>query len=656
MKNLRVSAFGILGVMLCLMAYSCASIGNPSGGPRDEDPPVYVKSNPPIGAVNVSRQKIEIEFNELVNVKDAFSKVVVSPTGKSVPRVSSQGGKVIVEFADSLMPNTTYTIDFANSIEDNNESNKINSYAFWFSTGEEIDTLQISGMVLAAENLEPQQGMIVGIHSNFDDTTFRRVRLERVAKTDDRGRFVIRNLKPGSYRVFALGDLNNDFRWDNPEENIAFFDTIIIPTSEQTVATDTIYDLIEGKVDTIVSRTRTRFLPNNVLLNSFNTGYKSQYLVKDERLDSTRLSIIFNTRTDSLPQLSIVDRPELTDWYRLQRSEDNDSLVYWLNPEQMATDTLMISARYLATDTLQQLSWRTDTLKFLTQRPKVKSKKKKKESEDTVAVPQIRFLDMKVQSGSTQEVYNPIIFNFGEPIDSIFQAGIYLEEKQDTLWIRNDSIRLEPLDSLNITSYKVAHNWNFGGEYKLTVDSMAITGMYGHFNKPLVHPFKVKAEEDYSNFYFIVEGLPDSVPAFVELLNTSDSPVRRAKVEAGEAAFLYLDPGTYYARLIEDRNGNGRFDVGSYDEWRQPEFVYYYPKKINLKKNWEITQNWNIFEVALDLQKPDAIKKNKPETPKNRSRKQTEQSEEEEDEYFDVNENPFDPNSRRRNQTGTQYR
>lgn len=632
---------------VCVLLYSCASIGNPSGGPRDEEPPFYVKSNPAIGATNVNQQKIEIEFNELVNVKDAFSKVVISPTSKSVPRVSSQGKKIIVNFTDTLISNSTYTIDFANSIEDNNESNQLQNFAFWFSTGETIDTLQISGMVLAANNLEPQQGIIVGIHSNLDDTTFKRVRLERVAKTDDRGRFVIRNLRPGNYRVFALNDQNNDLCWDNPAEDIAFFDTIISPYSEQAIATDTIYDLINEKIDTIVTRSRTRFLPNNVLLSSFNTGYKPQYLVKNERIDSTRISLIFNAPSDSLPALSIVGKPEAKDWYRLQRSIHNDSLTFWLNNDIMPIDTLIVSAKYMANDSSQQLSWRTDTIKFITHRPKIKQKKNKKSKNDSITPPPMKFLDLKISSSSSHDVYNPIILTTGEPIDSINQHAIYLEEKQDSLWVRTDSICLQPLDSISITTFKIEHDWKFGTEYKLSIDSLAIVGMYGLFNKPTTHSFTIKKEEDYSNLFFSIEGLPDSVPAFVELLNSSDAPVRRAIVKNGEAEFLYLDASTYYARLIEDSNGNGIYDTGNYDQWQQPEFVYYYPKKLNLKKNWDVSQTWNIFEVAIDLQKPDAIKKNKPATPKNRTNKQNKE-EEDEEEYFDVNENPFDPNNKRR--------
>lgn len=649
MKSQNNTLFFILTTVLCILLYSCASIGNPSGGPKDEEPPRYSFSNPPLGATNFNGKRIEIEFNELVNVKDAFSKVVVSPTSKSVPKVSSQGRRVIVQFDDTLQANTTYTIDFANSIEDNNESNKLGNYAFWFSTGETIDTLQISGMVLAARNLEPQQGMLVGVHTNFEDSAFKKNRLERVAKTDDRGRFTIRNLKPGSYRLFALADVNNDYMWDNPAEDIAFMEVSISPYTEQTTATDTIYDMVNSKIDTVVTRARTRFLPNDILLSSFNIEHKTQYLVKNERVDSTKISLIFNAKSDTLPTLELVSQPDNDDWYLLERSRYNDTLTYWLKPDLVVQDTLLVATSYQRADSAQNIVWGTDTLKFIKVKPKAKKEKKsKKEEIDSLKPVEIRHLAIS-QPSTNIEYFNPLYLTFDEPIKEISQSALKLEIKSDTIWkLADKPYKLEPIDSLSLLKYKLEYPWEFGGEYKLTVDSAAIVGIYNHSNKPIEHSFQVKKEEEYSNFTFIVEGLPKAMPAFVELLNASDNPIRTTKVENGIAEFLYLTPGTYYARLVEDYNDNGEYDTGDYDAQIQPEFVYYYPKKINIKKNWEITQTWNVLEVALDLQKPEVIKKNKPEASKH-TKKNNSEEDEEDDEYFDVNSNPFDPNSNLRN-------
>ena len=649
-------------MLLCLMAwllYSCASIGNPSGGRRDERPPQVVKSNPAPYATGVKTEKVVIEFDELVNVKDAFSKVVISPTSAETPRVSSLGKKVTVQFKDTLEPNTTYTIDFADAIEDNNEANKLSSYAFTFSTGEEIDSLRISGMVLGARDLEPQQGVLVGVHTNMEDTAFSRVRLVRVAKTDDRGRFTIRGLKEGPYKLFALKDLNNDYRWDNPEEDIAFHSELIYPTSEPDVAVDSIFDDVTGELDSVVHRTYTSFLPNDILLNSFNIEYKPQYLVNYERIDSTRLQLIFNAPSEELPEVNLVGDTLSADWYRLQRTLGNDTLIYWLKePKIIATDTLRLATTYLRTDSAKMLTPVNDTLRFITKRPKAvkndKKKEKKIEENTDTLPPPIPLLEVKALSGSTHDVYLPVLISFATPLDSLNLSAFHLEEKVDTVWRPVKwSGDPKPRDSVSLMEYRVDYPWDYGGNYRLTVDSLAAVGIYGLWNGPFVHEFKVKPEEDYSNLYLRIEGL-DTIPAFVELLDKSENVVMRKPVEDAIASFLNVNPGDYYARLVMDVNGDGKFTTGSYDDFRQPEYTFYYPKRIALKKNWDLDQTWNIYEIAVDLQKPEAIKKNKPAQDKRRRNQQNNNQLEEEDDYFDVNENPFDPKSkRRRDSTGS---
>lgn len=662
---MRQMKYAFRCLLLCLAAwllYSCASIGNPSGGRRDERPPQVVRSNPAPYATGVKSERVVIEFDEIVNVKDAFSKVVISPTSAETPRVSSLGRKVTVQFKDTLQPNTTYTIDFADAIEDNNEANKLSSYAFTFSTGDEIDSLRISGMVLGAQDLEPQQGILVGVHTNMEDTAFSRTRLARVAKTDDRGRFTIRGLKEGPYRLFALKDLNNDYRWDNPEEDIAFHSELIYPTSEPDVAVDSVFNDITGELDSVVNRDYTSFLPNDILLSSFNIQYKPQYLMNYERVDSTRIQLIFNAPSDTLPEVDLVDMNLEKDkeWYRLQRSAKNDTLVYWLrDPKIISTDTLRLATRYLRTDSAKMLSPVNDTLRLITKRPKAtkndnKKRKKKEEEEADTLPPAIKLLELGALTGSTHDVYLPLLINFGTPLDTLNPAAFHLEQKVDTLWkpLKWDE-GPKPRDSVSLMEFRIDYPWQYGENYRLVVDSLAATGIYGLWTGPFTHEFKVKAEEDYSNLYLRVEGL-DTIPAFVELLNRSDEAVMRRPVEDSMATFLNVNPGDYYARLVIDNDGNGEFTTGSYDDQRQPEYTFYYPKKITLKKNWDLDQTWNIYESAVDLQKPMAIKKNKPAQDKRKKSQQEEGMLDEEDDYFDVNENPFDPKSkRRRDSTGS---
>lgn len=662
-SQLRSLPATLLGAALLA---SCASIGNPSGGPRDEEPPRFVRANPAPGSVNVTRDRIDIEFDEIVNVKDAFSKVVVSPVSKSVPRVSSLGKRVSVQFTDTLLPNTTYTVDFANAIEDNNEGNKLQGFTYSFSTGPQIDTLQISGMVLSADGLEPQQGMLVGIHSNLSDTAFATLPLERIAKTDDRGRFSIKGVAPGTYRIFALADVDNDYKRANPEEAMAFYDFTVSPTAERVEATDTVFDLATGAVDTVISRQRTRFLPNDILLRSFESDYKTQFLQNYQRVDSTKVKMIFNAPSDSLPRLDIVDMPGYKDWWVLESSERNDTLTYWmLPPTLVATDSLRMAVTYLRTDSTRNLSAVTDTLKFFTERPKAPKKKKEKkkdkdeeEQADTVA-PKIPPLGLQMVTGTTQEVYLPLVMEFATPLSRLDTAALHLEVMVDSVWgpvPKEWSPQLE--HPYNPRRFKIEYPWEYSSQYRLRIDSLAATGIYGLQTDPLEHSFKTKGEEDYCTLSFTITNFVDSVPAFVELLSASDAPVRREKVEGGVVRFPYLAPGKYYARIFEDFDGDGRYTTGNFDSLRQPDAAYYYPKVVNIKKNWEKSETWNVFETAIDLMKPDAVKKNKPETDK-RNRKRNDQNtgdEEEEDDYFDPTRNPFDPNDRgRRRGTAGSY-
>lgn len=643
-----IKAFQALAAAVMLMLiHACASMGSPSGGPRDEEPPHFVRANPAPGAVGVTPKQITIEFDELVNVKDAFTKVVVSPTSSQTPRISSQGRKVIVQLPDSLGENTTYTIDFGNSIEDNNESNKLEGFSYSFSTGPAVDSLRIAGIVLDPRTLEPQKQTVVGVHSLTADSIFKTRRLERVAKTDDRGRFIIRGLAPGNYRVYALGDVNNDYRWDNPEELIGFYDTMVTPTTEATEVQDTIWNLKTATVDTVVARTRTRFLPNDILLPLFAIDYKPQYVVNYSRVDSTQLKVILNAKTPQPARMKMTTAPGYPDFYRLERSAGNDTLTYWLTPNDLVrTDTLPLAFTYQLVSPTYAVDAKTDTLQFITQRPRVpakkekeKKKKNKEELTDSVAPPTPHIELKMVTTTSGAEVYMPVIFEFQTPLDTLFADRFHLEQKADTVWKPlPDAPPPTPVDSMQIRRYKIEYPWKYGETYRLTVDTLAATGIYGLTPKPFQTEIKIKREEDYSHLRMLISGADPDAHYIAELLNSSDQPVRAVPVSGNAAIFTDISPGTYYVRLYEDANGNGRYDTGNYELWLQPETTWYYPKKINLKKNWEITQNWDINSVAVDLQKPDAIKKNKPERRKGErngnNRGSGEEEEEEEEEFF----------------------
>ncbi len=794
-KHIAVLSGAVVSILLL---WGCASIGNPSGGARDEDPPRFVRANPAPGSVNVDPSNIYIDFNELVNVKDAFSNVVLSPPGESTPRVSTRGRRVVVNITDTLLPNTTYTIDFGDAIEDNNEGNKLSGFAYTFSTGPVLDSLRISGMVLGAEDMEPQQGVFVGAYISKEDSAFTRMPFERLARTDEYGRFIIRGLQDTTYRLFALKDLDNDHHYANPEEDIAWFEDVIRPTSERIMAYDTIRDLYTGVIDTIIERERTRFLPNNVLLRMYNTGLKPQYLLSYTRPDSTRLEFIFNSPSKVQPTIMMADDEVYTTPLKAETTVGNDTLKFWLPEELAVRDTLKLALRYSNVDLLTGIETIVnDTVKLMkpkAQSPKKKENKKKKTDKDKKdkdkekdnkekdldlsALPSdsiqglpkdslnAQLPDIKGESDSEEEEEKPKIPTFAfsakgpetditrplaievpVPLLRLDSLAFHLEINPDSVWKEvKGTYRLERADTLSERRFKIEFPWERGSSYRLVVDSLAGTDIYGVNSDPLNYEFKTKAPEDLSNLKLTLNGLDPDIPAFVELMASGDKPKYTATVVNGIATFEGIDAGKYYARVYEDFNGDGRYTPGSYRLQKvfgepkdtiiasdttlidlptdtialasdsvlldlptdtitiesdsilldlptdshsldlsakgfimpksdqeivdslvkigyslvpletdsvgkdiliaiQPDYVYYYPKTINVKKNWDMEQSWNVFETALDLQKPSKLKKNKPKR-NNNTRDTQEEDEEEEDEF---GANPFDTNRRNSN-------
>ena len=645
MKLAKYIGILLTGCIVAALVAACASMGRPEGGPRDETPPVFVRSNPMPGALNVKNKRIDIYFDENVQVQDAMNKVVVSPAQVQMPAVSANGRRLTIELRDSLIPNTTYTLDFSDAIRDLNEGNILDGFATDFSTGDVLDTLSISGMVLEARTLEPAQGMLVGVYSNLADSAFTTLPLQRIAKTNQYGQFTVRNLAPGAYRIFALNDMNRDYKFDRTED-VAFYDTIIMPSVSSVMVKDTLRSSLG--TDSIVERTGYKYLPNDILLTWFNENYKSQYLKNSARVDSTRFRIEFGAPSDTFPVITLANTrfagDNLLDHAVLEYSQVRDTLTYWLRtPELIDTDSIFISMSYPRTDTLSQISWTTDTLKMFkpkastAKKPSSKEKKKLMTAQDSINA-RTTFLTMST-GRTTQELNMPLRLTFSEPIETIDRSGLHLQMQRDTIWT-DVELPVFALDSVNrILEYSSHVKWNPGAKYRITADTMAVHSIYGHFNRPFKQEFTVKKEEDYSMVSFRLIGAPGGAPLVVELLNSSDKPVRKAIATNGMATFDFVPAGTYYARAFEDRNANGTWDTGNLGEKLQPEDTWYYPKAINVKSNWDIQNDWNLNDLALDKQKPLAIKKNKPKTKDNQ---QTTTEDEDEDDMFFNPENPFD--------------
>jgi hypothetical protein len=623
-RILSFFVFIFASLLLALMVHSCANIAAPMGGAYDVDPPVVRNSAPDFNALNVSPQRVEIEFDENIKIESPTEKVIITPPQKNMPIIRAAGKSAVVELKDELLPNTTYTIDFTDAIVDNNEGNPLENFMFSFSTGDRLDTLSIGGKVLNAEDLEPVTGMYVGIHSNFDDTVFTNVPFERISRTDSRGNFIVRGMAPGKYRVFALGDLNRDYKYDNPMEAIAFLDSIVMPSTMPAVRQDTVF-VDSVTVDTILDVKYTRFLPDDLVLNSFMSGFQKLYLQRHERPLENRLNIFFSAPTDAPGFRLIEPIVEGDDWYIAERNINNDSLMLWITDSIVYQhDSIRIQISYLETDSLNRNIITNDTLSFNFRRTdqdkKAEDSKRdeRKDDEDKESeLPEMRFLNIKSNVQSTFELFNPIRIEFEQPLVEFDSSFVKLENEVDSLY-ETVPFKFET-DSLNPRKFVIRPTWQPGGKYTITIDSAALTSVYGLWNNTYEQSFTVKTLDQYGNLQISISGLPEDKQAFVQLLDNKDKPFRRSDVKGNVVRFQDLPPGEVYARLTIDDNGDGIWTTGNYEELRQSEKVYYYPDKFVIRAYSDHLEEWNLLAVPEIKQKPLEIMINKPQEKKRRN-------------------------------------
>lgn len=587
-----------------VMLYACANIGNPNGGPYDELPPKFVSSMPVPNSINYKGQKVEILFDELIQLDNPSENVIITPPQREMPIIRTAGKKVQVELLDSLKENMTYTIDFTNSIADNNEKNVLENFTFAFSTGDVIDSLELSGTVLNAENLEPMPGISIGLHSNLADSAFRTLPFDRTSRTNDKGQFTVRNIKPGKYRVYALNDVNRDYKFDQPGEDIAFLDSVFVPTFTMATRQDTLWkDSLT--IDTIRTIQYTRFLPDDIALRLFKEKFERQYMTRPERPDEHRFVLHFNAPLDTVPlPVPLNFEPVQEEWFITQSADEGRNITFWISDSTVwKQDTLRMALTYPMSDSLNILRPQTDTIQTVARRRPTEKKKRKK------GEPEIEFLSMTVDAPGDMDLFDTVAVVFGEPVPEINKDMFRLEQEVDSVWSLVDFHFFQ--DSVNSLNYYIDRDWKYGESYQLTIDSALIYSLYGKWNDLFQGTFKIKPEDSYGHLFINIQGL-DTVPAFVELLDSKDTPVRKAVVKDGGALFMDLKPEKYYARLVLDINGNGEWDTGSFAERRQPEEVFYCPKPFTILQNFQHEENWNIWETPWLKQKPLDITTNKP--------------------------------------------
>ncbi len=618
-------------VLLVVCVLGCARMGNPDGGWYDERPPIVTHTTPELWATNVDQKKVNIFFNEYITVDNPTENIVISPPQLEQADIKDRGKSIQVVLNDSLKENTTYTIDFSGAIKDYHEGNFMGNYTFSFSTGDEIDTLQVGGYVLEAETLDPVEGILVGLYlvtdSLMPDTSivnqFHNEPMLRVAKTDETGHFSIKGVKEGCYRVYALKDVDNNFLLTPQSgEQVAFMDETVVPTViDDTRQDTTMLDSLRIKSIDVVQY--KHYLPDRLVLRAFNEENKTRAFVKSERVNPEKFTLFYSYGDTLLPEVRGLNF-DLTDNYILETSEHLDTITYWLRDTLLVnTDSLEIEMTYRMTDTLGILVPQTDTLMLLPRQLyakrqkdaqkeydswfKKEQKKKKKGLEyDSIMPPK----PMEVTS-NVKNTLNPdqnITFSFATPMARIDSTMIHLYIKRDTLWYNARWLFRERPD-INIRTYELMAEWQPGFEYSVEIDSAAIEDIYGKLSEPIKIGLRVKALEEYGTLQINIPSLAGQ-NVVAQLLDQSGKIVKESTTHDGVARFWYLDEKNYYLKAFVDRNDNGKWDAGEFDLLLQPEELYYYPKEIACRAKWDIVETWNPLAKPLNEQKPSKLRKN----------------------------------------------
>lgn len=549
-------------VLVVLMFPRCAKVVSPTGGPKDTIPPVLVNSIPKLNGTGFSGQKIALEFDEFIQLKELHQKLLVSPPLKSKPQPKQKGKKLELELTDTLKPNTTYTFYFSDAVRDNNEGNPIKNFIFSFSTGQTIDTLSLSGRVKNALTDEAVENALVMLYDSFADTLPYTTLPNHIAKTDKEGKFTLVNLKPINYKLVVVDDKNGNYLYNQGTESIGFTSAEVNPSDE--------------KQKNIILKMFREELPNQVV-----TGY--------DRPERNVLTLGFSRKPAGGFNLKPVDRLKLTNWYVVEPDNNGDTLKLWIINDEIANrDTLMAILEYKKTDSLYRLIPQADTLRLLYYKEEVQQSKRKGKKDEKTEVKKGFTVSTSLSSDRVVIPNLPFDFTLPVPIKKVDKSKISIFNVTDS--IAEEPVKLKA-DSLNHRIYRFTKDWKSNVNYKMTVLPGAFEDYFGQTNDTLTLEMIGADPEKYGILRINLTGVSKS--AVIELLSEKGIPVDTRTLNGnGIVEFNFIKPGKYKLRFIDDSNGNVKWDSGNYMKRIQPERVIYFTDEktkgvINIRANWD---------------------------------------------------------------------
>lgn len=520
---------------MVLIVSSCAQMVAPTGGQKDTTPPTVVKTIPLQLQTSFQSDQIELKFNEYVQLKDPSDQIVISPPIDPKPEFTVDGKSINIEFRkNSLMPNQTYTINFGNSITDNHEGSILSDFIYVFSTGTQLDSLNVMGKVIESNTLKTYKGISVCLFhtDSFADSTIFKKKPIYFSKTNESGSFTIRNLPSGRFKLVAYNDENKNLKYDATEK-IAFTDYFI--SSGDTTS----HTLLLFQPDPY---------PINKLIDTFSreSGKFSFVLFNPESVSITPV-IPVQYYTDYKPGKNHIDTLQLIhpDW--------GDSSIFRI--KSPLYDTVVV----------------------------VKSTKKGKIPKFTASI------------SKSLELTDSIKITFSNPVKTYFNDTSFIVLKEDTTIVKPRFI----LDS-NRMALSIYHPLKESSKYLLTIKDSAFIDVYGQHSKKDKVTYQTKGLKDYSNLMLNIIHPGNKKVYLVQLINQQDQSVYRTFSVQSSVSYqlLYLLPGKFNIKIIEDRNANGKWDNGHYFLKQQPENVYFYPEELQLRAYWDLEQSIDLGKIV----------------------------------------------------------
>jgi hypothetical protein len=569
-------------IVVCL-AVSCAKVSAPTGGPREYNPPVVVKSIPVAGATNFRGKRIEITFDEYVALDNINEKFMVSPPMKKKPMPYLRGKSLFIDFEEGLKDNTTYTFYFQDAIRDLNEANILDNYQFVFSTGPVLDSLSVTGNVYNSLSLEVPEKALVMMFRNLTDSVVRKYLPDYISAIDQNGYFRISNVKAGTYRLYALVDDDNSKNYNLPDESFAFLDSLLSVSPEKNYihpVKDTVTVKAEKKGP--VKKAELPVLTGEYQLLLFTGERREHYLSSSSRELKYKLIYTLSLPPDTM-KLSFSIPDAVPGSFYIENSRNRDTMKVWITDSTLySSPQITTMLRFPFTDSLGITGYKLDTIPLRFAAPRATRAARVKRPVFAYES-NLRSGDLKPGEG--------IWFNSATPFNTPDTSRIRFYELVDSKKVKLPySFQKEPLNSCR---YYLKANLMQGKKYLFIADSASFSNIYNEYSDSVGIRFSVRDPESYNKLSLDVSNYQGS--RIVQLLTKDEKPVGQLKAEKdSKLTFNLLEPGSYRARIIYDLNGDGKWTTGDFSKKRQPEPVSYYYQEIELKTGWNADNLWDV--------------------------------------------------------------